>query len=114
MSHQGGQIHADKNFLFLNPRNLRLSARRINLRPKWDFLYYQVTTPTLPFPFPAMKAAGSPTRGRVREGVKNVILVVYDQRVGQLKFFQAKFPIANIPLTINFYPDEDHFSTASP
>jgi hypothetical protein len=61
-----------------------------------------------------MKAAGSPTRGRVWEGVKNVILVVYDQRVGQLKFFQAKFPIANIPLTINFYPDEDHFSTASP
>ena len=34
---------------------------------------HQVTTPTLPSPFPAMKAAGSPTGGRVWEGVKNGI-----------------------------------------
>jgi len=33
----------------------------------------QVITPTLPSPFPTMKAAGSPTRGRVWEGVKNGI-----------------------------------------
>jgi hypothetical protein len=43
MSHQGGQIHADKNSLFLNPNNLRLSARRINLRPKWDFYTMNIT-----------------------------------------------------------------------
>jgi len=45
----------------------------INVMPKLDKIgkmkmrskiRKQVSTPTLPSPFPAMKAAGSPTRGR--------------------------------------------------
>jgi len=31
---------------------------------------FQVITPTLPSPFPGLRAAGSSTRGRVWEGVK--------------------------------------------
>jgi len=44
MSRQGGQIHADKNFYFLIQKicvNLP-AIRQAGLRPKWDFLYYQV------------------------------------------------------------------------
>jgi len=36
----------------------------------------QVTTPTLPSPFPALRAAGSSTRGRVWEGVKKEIIIL--------------------------------------
>jgi len=44
----------------------------------------------------------------VREHRKNLTLIINEQRAGQLKFSPDKFPITNIPLTINFYPHEVH------
>jgi len=52
---------------------------------------YQVTTP-LPSPFPVVRAAGSSTRGRVSEGVKNGIsytikFSIYEMRRGLSECF---------------------------
>jgi hypothetical protein len=58
MSRQGGQIHADKNFYFLIQKicvNLP-AIRQAGLRPKWDFLYYQVLS--FKFEFQAARSAG--------------------------------------------------------